>query len=93
MAPVTAPDDAIDIVGTGGDGAGTSTSRPRPRFVVAGAGVPSPSTATGRFRRNSGAADVLAALGVKIDLPPDRSPAASSEAGIGFMFAPAHHGA
>ena len=68
-----------------------STSRPAPSFIVAGAGVPVAKHGNRALSSRSGAADVLASLGVKIDLTPDQVGRCVSEAGIGFMFAPAHH--
>ena len=58
---------------------------------MAGAGVPVAKHGNRALSSKSGAADVLAALGVKIDITPDEVAAASREAGIGFMLAPPHH--
>lgn len=91
MLTVSAPADAIDIVGTGGDGSGSVNVSTCASFVVAGAGVPVAKHGNRALSSRSGAADVLAALGVKIELTPDQVGRCIDEAGIGFMFAPAHH--
>jgi len=91
MLGVKAPADAIDVVGTGGDASGSFNISTCAAFIVAGAGIPVAKHGNRALSSKSGAADVLGALGVKIELTPEQVGDCISQAGIGFMFAPAHH--
>ena len=91
MLGVKAPPDAVDVVGTGGDASGSFNISTCAAFIVAGVGVPVAKHGNRALSSKSGAADVLQALGVNIDLTADQVGRCIHEAGIGFMFAPAHH--
>ncbi len=91
VTPVDAPDDAIDIVGTGGDAKGSYNISTCTALVVAGCGVKVAKHGNRSLSSKSGASDVLSALGVNLELSPGQISDCINEAGIGFMFAPAHH--
>jgi anthranilate phosphoribosyltransferase len=82
---------AVDIVGTGGDQAGTVNISTMAALVTAAAGVPVVKHGARAATSKSGTADVLEALGVKIDLPADEVLRSVRELGIGFCFAPTFH--
>jgi len=90
---VQAPEGAIDIVGTGGDHHGTYNVSTCSALVVAGAGVPVAKHGNRAFTSKSGAADVLAALGINLDLPIETLEKAVMVAGVCFLMAPRHHSA
>ena len=91
MNRVTAPDGAMDIVGTGGDGKGTLNISTATAFVVAGAGVPVAKHGNRNLSSKSGAADALTQMGINVMGGPAVAQRALDQAGICFMMAPMHH--
>ena len=86
-------DKLIDVVGTGGDGAHTFNISTASTFVCSAAGARVAKHGNRSVSSKSGSADVLEALGANINLKPEQVARCIDEVGVGFMFAPLHHGA
>jgi anthranilate phosphoribosyltransferase len=85
------PSRLLDTCGTGGDGSGTFNISTTVAFVAAGAGVPVAKHGNRAATSKCGSADVLAELGVNLDLTPEQAGQCIDEIGIGFLFAPKLH--
>ncbi|GAB3320420.1 anthranilate phosphoribosyltransferase [Haliea atlantica] len=84
-------DHLVDLVGTGGDGANLFNVSTAATFVVAAAGARVAKHGNRSVSSTSGSSDLLANLGVPLDLSPEQVARAIDSVGVGFMFAPAHH--
>ena len=93
MLRVDAPQGAIDIVGTGGTQTGTYSISTCSAIVMAGAGAKVAKHGNRALSSKTGTADTLERLGVNLETGADGTARCIREAGIGFMFAPAHHAA
>lgn len=91
MLRVNAPADAIDIVGTGGDNSGSWNVSTLAAILTAATGLKIAKHGNRAASSKSGSADVLTALGVKVGIDAAGIERCINDAGVGFMFAPAHH--
>jgi anthranilate phosphoribosyltransferase len=89
--PISVPGRLLDVVGTGGDRSMSVNISTMAAIVAAGAGARVVKHGNRSASSQSGSADVLEALGIRLDLPPDRVASLATEAGITFCFAAAFH--
>ncbi len=89
--PVNLPQPTLDIVGTGGDMANTVNISTGSALLAAACGIPVAKHGNRSASSRSGSADVLEALGVKIEIPPEQLGRCLEEMSLAFMFAPAYH--
>ena len=93
LVPVADPSAVVDIVGTGGDGAQTFNISTASMFVAAAAGAKVAKHGGRSVSSKSGSADAIEALGADLSLSPEQIARCIDQVGLGFMFAPHHHGA
>jgi len=89
--PVSNPDELLDTAGTGGDGSSTFNISTASAFVIAGAGFKVAKHGNRSMSSKCGSADILEALGVNLNLSPNKVARCIEKIGIGFIYAPSYH--